>query len=371
MNVLAELIEPNWHVVLVHFPIALLAIGVMMEVVCGLLGAAGARNAGRWMVLIGAVLSLPVAVSGLYAMQDLARGGEFVNWHAANALSPELWDALSTHAFIQAGSTAVALLSSIVFLASSDGTRRFLYPPLLLLLLLAVGGSTVGSHIAGQAVYRFGLPRPPIAPATLPAEWPERAVYVAPPLQLHATLAGLTISVGLTALALALRNASILSTPAPKPRHEPGTVFPGTGRADQPRDAKVIHLPASRVFLLTTGLGLLAASAGIWHLSGQTQTTVPRELWETVVTFPPADAFKSQNRDLLRRPAHVALGTLLVALPLVLSLCVWLRPRGRFLTVLLGSLWISAAAAQLWVGTLLLWDLPVGPVTGFVQPETK
>lgn len=371
MNVLAELVQPNWHIALIHFPFALLSIGLVMEVICGLLGAKGARDAGRWMILLGAALSLPVAISGLYALQDLAKGGEFVHWHAASALSPELWTELRTHALIQGAATAVSLLVATLFLALSDNSRRFLYPPLLLLMLLAVTASLVGSHIAGQAVYNFGLPRPTAAATSMPSDWPGRVAFVTPPLELHGLLAGLTISVGLIGLALALRNSAVLRTPAPSPKASPNAIFPGTGRGDQPRTPNFTSLPATRVLLLSSLLALLTAAAGMWYLSQQTQSTAPRELWETIVTFPPAEALKPENRDLLRRPAHIVLGSLLLTIPAVVGLWSLVRPSGRFLTIFLGTLFLSAAAAQLWVGTLLLWDLPIGPVTQFVQPSAE
>ena len=49
-----ELIHPNWHVVLVHYLIALLTLGLAIELLSFLYRRSTLRTAGRWMLLIGA-----------------------------------------------------------------------------------------------------------------------------------------------------------------------------------------------------------------------------------------------------------------------------------------------------------------------------
>src|SRR5262249_18135378 len=64
-------IAPNWHVILIHFPLGLFTLGMVMEIILGVLGHRGsARTAARWLVVLGALSSLPAAYAGLYAMSD-------------------------------------------------------------------------------------------------------------------------------------------------------------------------------------------------------------------------------------------------------------------------------------------------------------
>src|SRR3954462_2329712 len=68
-----ELVNPNLHVVLVHFPLALLVAGLGVEVLSLLYRHTTLRAAGRWMILLGALAAVPTAVSGAYAFADVAR----------------------------------------------------------------------------------------------------------------------------------------------------------------------------------------------------------------------------------------------------------------------------------------------------------
>src|SRR5205814_1160949 len=66
-----QFINPNLHVVLVHFPLALLLFGAVIELVAPLLWRRSAfRAAGRWMILLGALTAAPTATAGLYALYD-------------------------------------------------------------------------------------------------------------------------------------------------------------------------------------------------------------------------------------------------------------------------------------------------------------
>ena len=48
-----EFVNPNLHVVWVHFPMALLIIGALIELFSFMWWRSGFRAAGRWMILIG------------------------------------------------------------------------------------------------------------------------------------------------------------------------------------------------------------------------------------------------------------------------------------------------------------------------------
>lgn len=381
-----ELIQPNWHVALVHFPIGLLVMGLMAEVVGGLAGATSLRSAGRWMLLLGAMCGLVTGVSGIYALQDLVResaGNANGSWReivTQSKLTDAQWIALVRHLSLQAVAVSVALGVCAVYLASSDGVRKALYWPLLAMMFAAVGATGLGAHIGGQAVYVQGLGvkgdvnrAVGVLPGqgTLPEKWDDRAAMLLPPLQLHGLLAGGTLALGVVAFACGVRNAStVAATSKPVSTNKDPAIFPGTGRASEPRNPpKAPLLPAATLMLLTTLLGLTAATAGWWHLGRESETYEPKALWENVLTFPARDVLKAEYREDLRRPAHVALGTLLISVPLLMAPWVKWRTKGGLVVVLAAFLWIGAAAAQVGVGTLLMYDNPVGPLTGFTVLE--
>src|SRR5438093_1597912 len=98
-----QFINPNYHVVLIHAPLALLIVGTLIEVFSFLWRRSGFRAAGRWMILIGALAAVPTVTSGLYAMWDVNNPDnmEGMTWHAIRADSPvkgDAWDMLQDHA---------------------------------------------------------------------------------------------------------------------------------------------------------------------------------------------------------------------------------------------------------------------------------
>lgn len=399
MNILPQLpltrlrIEPNWHVALVHFPIALLVIGLLMELASWVFRSTSARLAARWMLLLGAVLGVPAAVSGLYAMQDLARAGRMIPFAEADGLSPPAWELLREHALIQGAATLGALVVVALYIALGDGGRRAMYMPLLLAMVAVVGATLAGAHHAGQAAYEHGVgtrlalrgERGAATDADAPAvathqslhetshagakpedntagwaRWLSAAAGSVPPLELHGLLAGLTLATGVVGLAAAWRNTAVLRQGGPAETGRP--IFPGTGRADTPRRAP--SWPAARLLLATAGLAVAAALAGWWHLANQSGTLKAGELWEVAVPFPLRELTAEPNREELRRPVHVLTGATLLVIPALLAVWTAIRPSGRVVLLMLGVLWLGSAFAQLWTGTLLLWDTPAGPLTG-------
>jgi hypothetical protein len=68
-----ELISPNLHVVLIHYPLGMLIAGTLIELFSFLWPRSTFRTAGRWMILIGALSTIPATFSGVYALRDVAR----------------------------------------------------------------------------------------------------------------------------------------------------------------------------------------------------------------------------------------------------------------------------------------------------------
>src|SRR5678815_4596006 len=69
-----EFINPNWHVILIHLPLGVFMLGMVLELALLVFRhRGGGRTASRWMVVLGALASLPAAYSGMYALSDVAR----------------------------------------------------------------------------------------------------------------------------------------------------------------------------------------------------------------------------------------------------------------------------------------------------------
>jgi uncharacterized membrane protein len=81
---LGNFISPNWHVALIHYPIALLSLGLLIELLSFWQRVAGLRSTGRWMILFGALSGLPVLTAGIYAFRDVVTPGPISlhsEWH--------------------------------------------------------------------------------------------------------------------------------------------------------------------------------------------------------------------------------------------------------------------------------------------------
>ncbi|HEV2294601.1 MAG TPA: DUF2231 domain-containing protein [Tepidisphaeraceae bacterium] len=162
-----ELVNPNFHVVLIHFPIALLLTGTLIELF-SFLGwrTSGFRIAGRWMILLGALLAIPTAFAGLYALSDVVRMQNPAplesTWSQTLSGSPvvrdpEGWAMLQRHAFLNGGIVILLGLVVVVWLSGSDEWRRKIHLPMMVLLVLGVGATVVSAWYGGEMVYRRGI----------------------------------------------------------------------------------------------------------------------------------------------------------------------------------------------------------------------
>jgi uncharacterized membrane protein len=165
-----EFINPNLHVILVHYPIALLVLGMLIECFSWLgWRRSGFRAAGRWMIFLGVLSAIPTAFAGLYALSDVARMGldaeyAFRPWREVLAVSPLVhtdggaaWEMAKRHAVVN-GITTVALTVVVVaWVGASDAWRRRLYWPCLLLLIAGTGFVGIGAWHGGELVYRHGV----------------------------------------------------------------------------------------------------------------------------------------------------------------------------------------------------------------------
>jgi len=430
-----ELVNPNFHVVLVHFPIGLLVTGTLIELF-SFLGwqNSGFRVAGRWMIGLGALLAIPTALSGIYALSDVVRAdnpaataNHHVTWSQARASSPvardaEAWEMLERHAYLNGGVTALLAFVVVVWLSGSDSWRRTLHLPLLILLLAGVGAAVVSAWYGGEVVYRKGvgvegaamamamapttLPTDsgsvaattgaaaaaatlPLSATTSPTTSPteltdiERDVArVLPPMQAHVILAGFAVAIALAAMGASLRAAGAArAAAAGEPVDElselaaaygarpvrPGRgpevssyadAYAAAGAAGAARNAPydVGRTPSARLWLLTFLLALLTAGIGYWML-------IRGDAVQNLVDF--AGIWNNHIKLHERRMFHVIAGGAIVVLPLLLALLARVAPRARGLLFLVSLLLIVAVAAQVWLGTLMLWDSHEGPARAF------
>ena len=70
----------NWHVVLVHFPIGLLGMGLAIEILGFLWRRSSVRAAARWMILLGTLGCMTALTSGLYAFRQALSGNDEADW---------------------------------------------------------------------------------------------------------------------------------------------------------------------------------------------------------------------------------------------------------------------------------------------------
>ena len=388
-----EFVNPNLHVILIHYPLALLSMGAIIELLAVFFWRRSAfRQAGRWMILIGALSMAPTATLGLYAMADVNRTAENIEepgitWLEVREQSPiqgHEWEMMTRHAWLNAAGSAVMLMLVVVWLASSDAWRQRVHLIFLLVLIVGLGLTVWGSWHGGEMVYRHGVgveeePAPQIvedsdAPPAVKAhaDWRERTAYFLPPLQIHVILAGATVALALAALGMSLRQAAqphfeseahqyddeiagAFNPPRPRPE-APGFESPEVAIARPTRP------PRSRFWLLATLLGVVTAVTGWWTLAYYSDTWTVQGLWEMVLP--------QNNDDSYRRMVHFLTGGGIVVLLLVLAIIARFSLGRRLIISIFALLLLAAVVAQIWFGSLLMFDSNMGPLGRFNGTES-
>lgn len=375
-----ELVTPNWHVILIHYPLGLLSVGIIIEILGFLWKRSSARTAGRWMILLGALALIPAATSGMYAYrQALVKAGEYPGtWHEIvqqnRFTSPVQWELFHRHMLFNGWGTGAMAFAALVFLGSSDRWRRTLYIPLLLILLGGYGLLVSGAWHGGEGVYRYGTgvegpkgvvlqvdARPVVAKV-------ERAVQ---PIQLHVFLAGVTVALALAALGLSLRGLTegdqvdetwyqmqqarrLEEQPRPHndpipPGHEPYPMDDPPPRRSGVVSKVTVMTPAptasARWWLLGALVAIGTAAAGLWFANILK--------WQTL-----RDEFKNswQTPNFHRMAAHASLGAGIIVLALLMALIGRVARKSKLLFAFFALLTLAVIGSQVWVGTLLLYD---------------
>jgi len=381
-------INPNWHPALIHFPICLLIVGVGIEWVTVLFRHASLRTAGRWILLLGALSSVVVVFSGIYALddvayrsqrpeasqaserpwRDLARDARLHGGPEDRDPSPargerrrtdEAWRMLAWHAWLEGG--GAALITAVIISATglSGRMRHRLVFPFRLLLTAGLGTMLVGAWFSGETVYRDATatrlkradePRP-AAPANvgLAARIGQQVEYfLGPPLQTHVFMAGVTVAVAAGALLAAMGRFKAAVPVAP-----PASDEPTPGPPVEEPGALRQHWPAARLWVAATLLAFLTGFLGLWNLSrpDEANSWCPPKLWATII-----DRSDNPSGPVNRRTAHVVVALCMVMVLLSLAAAARWRGQSRGLVAALGLVLLLLVAAQVWLGILLLFD---------------
>jgi len=135
---------PNLHPLLVHFPLAILALGFLLDLVALLFKEEELHQAGWWSQLAGTVGLAAAVISGL-----IAKGSVKFATPAATAIESHEQIAL-----IVAAVFTILLLWRMANQTRVPNRLRMLF---LALLGLGVALMWVGAFYGGELVYRFGV----------------------------------------------------------------------------------------------------------------------------------------------------------------------------------------------------------------------
>jgi uncharacterized membrane protein len=384
-----RLVIPNYHVILIHYPLALLIMGLLIEIFSFLWRRSSAKVAARWMILLGTLALVPAATSGIYALFDIAAHGqeETYSWQDikdGSGFSQHDWDLAKQHVLLNSAATGLALFAVVVWLGSTDHLRRGLYVPVLLALIVAVGLMTDGAWHGGEMVFRkgFGVEgnKGVLAIATAPdsATMRQKIDVRISPRQLHVILAGVLFAVAAAALGLSIRRSVTEDYPWVPPARlreirrgeggpDPEATLPvslmgalnDTSNVLPPTSA----IRAGRFWVLALILAILTTLGGL-YIGGFL-------IWPGGVDWAAAKtAILDINTHGQRRmAAHIIFGASILVLTLILAILARWAPHARVFLGACAALLVLVMAAQVWMGILLLYDGNIGPLSKFKPPQ--
>jgi uncharacterized membrane protein len=135
---------PNFHPILIHFPIVLLTVGAIFDILSVALRKPELEVVGRWSQLLGSAGLAAAVISGILAGSTFSFEGESLS-------------VLQSH---QQLAFAVSILAALsLFWRISSRLRIPTHRTWLFLLLLAttVVLMWIGAWHGGEMVYRFGI----------------------------------------------------------------------------------------------------------------------------------------------------------------------------------------------------------------------
>ena len=425
-----RLINPNFHVILIHYPLGLLGLGLLIEIFSFLWPRGTFRIAGRWMLLLGALGTVPAATSGIFAKYDIMSGlagtqGKWIDIKHQAGLTGLQWEFLNQHVLFNSIASALAVLTVIVWLGGTNRWRRFFHIPALILLLAAQGLMVAGAWNGGEMIYRTQFATIPqsqaqaddqLTQAKLAASKTEKEHtadlldYYSDPLQVHVIFAGLLFAMAAAALGMTLRRAAVLhqasvamavdepvavapAAPATVPARPAspmistaetlGDTGAGGEMAVVPLDppniapATIPYPPSSAVPVQPVDTVWHVPAARFWVIAVVLGLMTAAGGWYTI-TYDDTDAhffdfggvFRTQIEPSHRMLAHLIIGVTIIVLSLVMLGAS--RARSRAMIWMLGLITMAAVAAQITVGVLMMYDTDDGPLYQFneTSPST-
>jgi uncharacterized membrane protein len=358
-----------------------LGIGVTIELLSFLWRRSSFRQAGHWLILLGTLAAVPAVTSGLYALRDImAQGGEADSWSEYKAgvnFTQTDWNFIRMHIILNSAATGLALIAVVVWLASSDTWRKILRIPALLMLLAAAGLMVDGAWHGGEMVYRLGfavqgklgtVPDSPDKPQSLQ----EKIEYYAPEGEVHFLLAGCVFSLAAVTLGLSIRRA--VTTDTVLVQRIPPTYVPASADRDSVKPISLLQalndpgdeipvipaIPAARFWMLAALVTIGALASGLWF-GGYLES------WPLMINRDHiVHAFQNiKIAGKAREGLHIAFGSSILVLTLILALLTRFAPRSRVILSAFAFLLVVAMAGQIWLGVLLTFDGGHGSLAKF------
>lgn len=133
----------NVHPMFVHFPLALLSVGLLFDLLGYLFKKQSLSSAGWWCFSLGVLSAVITVFTGLQAEQKLKVSGE-------------AHEILENHEHFQITSTVVFVVLWIWRSITREGIPKF---PMIYLVItaIAVGAIIYGAHYGGELVYEHGV----------------------------------------------------------------------------------------------------------------------------------------------------------------------------------------------------------------------
>jgi heme A synthase len=172
-------------------------------------------------------------------------------------------------------------------------------------------------------------------------------------VQFHAIMAGVAVAIALGSVGVACRR--ITGEVVEMPEDSAESLLKSLEPQPEP-----VHLRPGKAWLVAMLFFILTALGGWYVLGSSADSFKPKELWDMV-----ADRTLNSGSPINRRLLHVIVATLTILLPLLLAAVGRWAPKQKIALIVLTTLLVLAIAAQVWLGVLLLFDTPVGPVVRF------
>ena len=149
--------SPNFHPLLVHFPLALIPAALAFWALALWLGREELWRTGRWVLYLGALAALAAAASGLWAEDHLTH----------TEVTHPLIEAHEKWMLVAAGLAAATAAAAYALRESVIGITR---PLLLVALLVTVLVTALGADRGSLLVYGHGVGVSRAAPSDSPNE---------------------------------------------------------------------------------------------------------------------------------------------------------------------------------------------------------